>query len=59
MGKTVICSGKKKESYGRGGQSFKVSSEASADLSLASTVLPFHRRMGENYHLRDRCGKEI
>lgn len=49
----------KKESYGRGGQFFKVLSEASADLSLASTVLSFHRRMDENYHLRNRCGKEI
>lgn len=43
MGKTVIYSGKimKKESYGRGGQSFKVLSD---DLSLASTVLSFHKQ---------------
>jgi len=45
MGKTVICSGKivKKERYGRGGKSFKVFSEGSADLSLALTVLSFYR----------------
>lgn len=39
----------KKERYGRGGQRFKVFSERSADLSLASAVLSFHRHMGENY----------
>lgn len=47
----------KKERYGRGGKSFKVFSEGSADLSLALTVLSFYRLWAKITVLYDQRSK--